>query len=209
LSFALRFTVGVTQVPIDPDPVDAFGSAFWLFEICDIAHRFSVEQHQIRPVTFPHESAFMQAEASGGQAGHLVDGSVQGKQSNIAAEMPQDPRECAPQARMRKRIFRQAIRADHRQRVLHDALHVILIHAVIHGACWLQLARGVFQRQAPVGGDVLEVATALVRMRRRPGDGDAMSIGHLFQIQRRGTGSVGIAITADRVSQRGLFQRCQ
>ncbi|MNY16641.1 hypothetical protein D3C86_1499170 [compost metagenome] len=110
---------------------------------------------------------------------------MQREQSYVTAEMSEHPGECAPQAWVWERVFRQAVGADHRQRMREDPAHIRLIHAVVHRTGRLQLAGGIEQRQVPFGGDLHQVAAAHLRMRRRPGDGDAVGIGHLLEVQGR------------------------
>ena len=176
-------------------------------EIRNIAHGRRIEHHQIRPVSFTNLASFLQAKPRRRQTGHLVHRRVQRKQSDVTTEMSEHPWESAPQAWMRERIFRQSVRAHHRQRMREDSSYIRLVHAVVHRARRLQAFGGVEQRQFPFGGDVDQVATADLRVRRRPGDGDAVGVGDLFQIQRRGTRRIRIAIAADRMGFRCLFQR--
>ncbi|MCY1425849.1 hypothetical protein D9M71_416530 [compost metagenome] len=157
-------------------------------------------------MAFAYFTARLQAEARRRQPGHFVHGGVQREQSHVAAEMSEHPRECAPQAWVRKRIFRQAVGADHRQRMREDPTDIRLIHSVVHRTGRLQLASGLQQRQIPFGGDVHQVAAAHLRMRGRPGDGDAVGIGHLLEVQGRRARGVGITVATHRVGLRCLFE---
>ena len=53
-----------------------------------------------------------------------------------------------------------------------DALHIGLIHSVVHRPRRLQATGSVQQGYTPLGGDVLQVTPAHFRVRRGPGDGD-------------------------------------
>ncbi|MNN27842.1 hypothetical protein D3C81_1413910 [compost metagenome] len=150
-----------------------------------ITHSHRVEQHQIRPISLTNLASFLQPKPRRRQPGHLVYGGVQRKQPDIATEVSQYPWECAPQTWVRERIFRQSVRTDHRQRMREDSSDIRLVHPVIHRTRRLQAFRGIEQWHVPFGGNVHQVAAADLGVRRRPGDGDAMRIGDLLQIQRR------------------------
>ena len=77
-------------------------------------------------------------EPGGRQAGHAAHRLFEPEQAELPAVMAEDAREGAPQPRMRVRIVRQPVGADHRVLEAQDALHIGLVHHPIDRARRLQ-----------------------------------------------------------------------
>ena len=72
------------------------------------------------------QAATRQAEAGGGEAGHLVHGGVQGKEAEVATEVTEHPREAAGPARVA--AVETAVRTDRDQWVGKECLEVGVRH---------------------------------------------------------------------------------
>ena len=144
---------GIGQAAIDPDGVNAFGRPLRVAARRPGAAALGTGRHQAGLGARLDQAAAPEAEAGGGQAGHLVHGGVQRKEAEVAAEMTQHPWKSAPEPRMGEGILGQAVGTDHAQRMSEDQPHIGLAHAVVDGARRLQATGGFLQIQTPVGGD--------------------------------------------------------
>ena len=107
------------------------------------------------------------------------------------------------------RVVRQAVAADHREVVLHDALHVLFVHLEEDGAGGEEFLGGFFRGGVPLLGDVVEHAAGEFGMRDGPGDLHrhigTQPRGH----QHGGAGVVGIDIKRNFLALRGGFDARQ
>src|SRR5262249_16758713 len=95
--------------------------------------------------------ALPQPEAAGGEPGHLVHRLLQAHQLEVAGIVPEHAREGAPEARVRMRVVRQPVGADHRAGKGEHAPHVVLVHLEVAGAARLQTVAGLALAAAPGG----------------------------------------------------------
>ena len=103
---------------------------------------------------------------------------------------------------MRELVVRQPVAADHRQRMLHDALHVGLVHLEQDGAGRQQPLGGLLQPQVPLHRDVGEHAAFHLRVRHRPGDLHRYVRAHPIGHQHGGAGVVRVDVEIHLVLRR-------
>ena len=119
-----------------------------------------------------HAAAF-EPERRRGESGHLVDRGLKGKKLQVARVMPEHARESAPQPRMRLRVVRQPVGADHRVVELQYALHVLLVEHEVDRAGRLDRLHRFGLAHAQTFRDLVQVDSRELRMRFRPRHDDA------------------------------------
>ena len=70
-----------------------------------------------------------------------------------------------PETRMRMTVVRQTVGTDHRDRVGHHPLQILLVDLEIDGARRLQPLNRLVDVAAPLGGDLVEHASRALRCR--------------------------------------------
>ena len=164
-----------------------------------------IKQGQVGVGAFLQHAPVLEAKVLRRQPGHLVDGFFQRKQTERAAVVAQYARKTAPQARMGRRIVRQAVGADHGFVKLQDALHIGFVHAEINRAGRIQAGDRLFLGHAHFFGNVGEVLPGVFGQRFGPGDNDAGGGGGAVRRQDGGTGGVGVTVKAHRLLRHALF----
>ena len=143
------------------------------------------------------------------QPRHLVHGLLEREQPALAAVVRQHTRKSAPQARVRVAVVRQTVRADHRQRVHDDLVHIVVVHLEVAGAARLQATAGLLLRHTPIGRDLGQQPPVGLGVRVRPGDTDVDHAVDQVLAQHRRAGGVRVDVHRHTLPRRQCFDQRQ
>ena len=123
--------------------------------------------------------------------------------------MTQYPGKGAPEAGVRERVMRQAVRADHGLGMRHDALDIAFVHGEINRACGLKRREKLGELQGLLFQQVVHIATSGFWLGFRPGDQCTGSLFDGILTQNGGRGDIGIAIHAHIAICQCIVDECQ